>query len=202
MKFYIGKGDSKGFWTFDTEKSVSECEEYEFEGKYHQYLWLTIYLDDKQKLKIGKICMCCFDMATIELDGEDLVDIADSIDQDVYEAIDIVVAKEFLPENVLERPMLCYLETLYITPEFRGKGIGTWIVQNLHSLVPFYLKSQVYGFVTYPRPSDGHEADDVIENIIKTDPMYNHMERLLLKNGYKRIDKTNYFFKSYGEESD
>jgi len=196
MQIFISRGDSKGFWTFDTEETVLEKEEYEFEGKYYKYLNLRICCGKNGNTEIGNVLIYCFHMDAIELDGENLVDIADSINQEVYDAINVVSAIDLLPGYVWERPVLCYLETLYINPEFRGKGIGSWILKNLHELITFYYDTEAYGFVTYPRPSDGHDDSELLEEIIKLDPMYQHMVDLLERNEFKRIDETNYFFRN------
>lgn len=196
MIMTIVKEDSKSSWLFDTERTVQERAECEFEGPFYQRVDLEIYDEDRVKL-MAEIAAYCFDMSSVDWSVDALVDIADSIDQEVYDAIATVAEAGLLPGDMSDKPILCYLQTLYVKPEFRKQGIGSWLIKNLKDLLYFYYEKEIYGFVTYPRPSDGHSDDEEIEEIIETDKMYQQMVDLITANGFLNIEGTNYFFKNY-----
>ncbi len=196
MLMTIVKGDSKSAWLFDTECTVQERAECEFEGPFYQRVDLEIY-DEKHVKLLAEVSVYCFDMNSVDWNVDALVDIADSIDQEVYDAIATTVEAGLLPEDMSDKPILCYLQTLHVKPEFRMQGIGSWLIKNLKDLLYFYYEKEIYGFVTYPRPSDNHTDDEEIEEIANTDEMYQLMVNLITGNGFLNIKDTNYFFKNY-----
>ncbi len=196
MIMTIVKGDSKSAWLFDTESTVQERAECEFEGPFYQRVDLEIYDENRVKL-MAEVEAYCFDMSSADWSIDALVDIADSIDQEVYDAIATTTEAGLLPEDMSDKPILCYLQTLNVKPEFRKQGIGSWLIKNLKDLLYFYYEKEIYGFVTYPRPSDGHTDDEEIEEIIEMDKMHKQMVDLITANGFFDIKGTNYFFKNY-----
>lgn len=199
MLFVIKKSDNKDNFSFSTNTSPLENADLWMEGYYYHRLDLGIY-DEDDKIKMADLTIYCFDLEKIE-DGEvDLEYVADSINADVDSSMAILSAAKLIPDDVWEKPMLCYIDKLYIKPEFRNKGIGSWLIKNVAELIKFYYDKEPYGFVIYPRPLDGRNPNDITEKLDTTSEMYQLMVNLIVKNGFAEIHETNYFFKKCESE--
>lgn len=199
MFLLIKKSDNKSIYSFDIDSSPLEHADYMLEGYYYHRLDLGIY-DEDDKIKMADLTIYCFDLEKIE-DGEvDLEYVADSINADVDSSMAILSAAKLIPDDVWEKPMLCYIDKLYIKPEFRNKGIGSWLIKNVAELIKFYYDKEPYGFVIYPRPLDGRNPNDITEKLDTTSEMYQLMVNLIVKNGFAEIHETNYFFKKCERE--
>ena len=199
MLFVIRKSDNKDNFSFSTNTSPLENADLWMEGYYYHRLDLSIFNED-DKVKIADLVIYCFDIKKIEDSEVNLEYVADSINADVDSSMAILSAAKLIPDNVCEKPMLCYIDKLYIKPKFRHKGLGSWLMKNVAELIKFYYDKEPYGFVIYPRPLDGRNPDDINEKLDTTSEMYQLMVGLIVKNGFYEINETNYFFKKCERE--
>lgn len=200
MFFVIRKSDNKDNYSFDTESTPLESGDYMLEGYYYQRLDLNIF-DEEDKIQMAHVVIYCFDMERIKASEVNLDYVSDSIKGDVYFSMSVLAENKLIPMGGWKKkPMLCYIDKLYIKPEFRHKGLGSWLMENVEELIKFYYDKEAYGFVTYPRPLDGRNPDDITEKLDKTSEMYQLMVNLITKNGFSEIQESNCFFKKCGSE--
>lgn len=169
--------------------NIDEFDKYSFE------FYINILEDNRQ---VGEICGRIFDENTIYNDRQDIVDIADMYNQDVYSAINYLIKskiyKEELDEDlVFENPYLCYIERFYIESEYRKKGIAKYIFSNLYDILLYACMIHIKCFVIYPNPQI--QTCRGWENLVDNDDkLKNIMINVIKKLGYKQIGKDSGFY--------
>ena len=131
---------------------------------------------------------------------------ADMVDEDNANAIMALLKSEML-EREMDEDMMCrdlydfYLERLYIEPEFRGKGVAKFILDNLPALLHRFFNITLRCVVTYPRPLKHTDGAGIMSGWEKSDSdgeMKNHMIKVIEKRGFEDIGE-GYFARKYIE---
>lgn len=171
---------------------------FEFD-KYINCANLNIYESDdffdetnpKSSNLIAKIEVILFDYDLIERDGEDIIDIADSIEGDVYSSIFELVNSKYFDKDELYIGAICYLERFYIMPKYRNKGIGKYLINNLCDLIKYHSNINIEYIVAYLKPLD------YIDNKWMDNPDASSMKKKMVKfyknNFFKQIGRKNYY---------
>jgi len=142
-----------------------------------------------------------FDEDKILNESEDIVDIADMIDSDTYDAIfaltkSKIYQQELNDDNVFLSLFTCYIERIYVYPKHRDKGIGSYILKNLDLIFLYCFNTPIHSFVIVPKPqqpggkSGWENAPDEDGRMLKM------MINRLKKEGYRKIGKTNFYAKN------
>ncbi|MBS6554054.1 MAG: GNAT family N-acetyltransferase [Clostridium sp.] len=168
--------------------------------KYYSFVDLKIYdienedteEPDEQELKlVARIETIIFDYDLIEEDDEDIVDVADSITGDVYSNIEELINSKYFDNNYIFVGNICSLERFYIMPEYRNKGIGKYLINNLCELIKEHSNINISYIVAFLKPMDF--IDNKWVDTPNPQKMKNMMVEFYKNNGFKRIKKSNYF---------
>ena len=150
----------------------------------------TLELSQKET-KVAFISITLFDLNAIEDAECDLLDIADQYDSDTHAAISSLVqsgiADDVGDNNIFKRPFIAYIKRFYVEPNFREKGIGSWILLNLQDILLYSLNIDIRAFVTLPSPETPN-ADYTCWEDDNHKPKYEELKmaliKMLLKNGF------------------
>ncbi|MDD3012396.1 MAG: GNAT family N-acetyltransferase [Candidatus Gastranaerophilales bacterium] len=166
------------------EENIGESRKYAFK----------FFLDiSDENYKVAKISGYILDDEQISEDEEDIIDIADMIDQDLYNAIDKLVNSDYF---TYDEGYIAYLERFYIFPEYRNKGIGNFMLNNLDKILHYFLNIPIKCFITYLKPQIPTEKDWIdLKDTNKT--MKKLMAQVFKTAGYKQIKKSDYYVKIY-----
>lgn len=172
--------------------------------KYYRFVNFKIYdieNEDTEELNESDLKLAAiieiiiFDYDLIEEDGEDIVDVADSIEGDVYSNIEELVNSKYFDNNDIFVGNICSLERFYIVPEYRKKGIGKYLINNLCDLIKEHSNINISYIIAFLKPMD------FIDNKWEDTPNPQKMKTIMLdfykNNGFKRIKKSNYYVFKY-----
>ena len=154
--------------------------------------------DDDTDEKIATVSGIFFDEYKILNEGEDIVELADIIDVDVYRAmLDLSKSKlhnQDLDENKAWLPLFsCYIERIYIYPKFRSRGLGRYIFENLEQIFLHCFNTYIHSFVIYPKPQQPDEKNGWINSPDADGSILKRMIDILKKTGYKKIGKSRFY---------
>lgn len=190
LKIEVSSSRDEIEW-IDTNEPFSQCidemEQYSFRA------FVSIFEEDNLVAEVSGIV---FDEQKILNEGQDIVDIADMYDSDTFGAISTLIEskiyKQELDENLIfTPPYSCYVEKVYVEPEYRRKGIAKYIFNNLYEIFLHCLNIHIRCFVIYPNPQQPNEKG-IWENLSDED-MKKLMINVIKKSGYRRIGKSGYF---------
>ena len=108
--------------------------------------------------------------------GMDIKEFADIISSDTYKAILTLSDNNLLDEDeIWETPLVCYLSRLYIYPQYRNKGIATYILNNLQEIFEYITSEASRIFITLPCPQEQDKGGrwnntcnkEMLDNMIK-----------------------------------
>lgn len=159
----------------DFKSSMLEFEQYFF------HFSISVLSDNK---KVAVIKGIIFDNYLIEDDEESIANIADSIDGDVGGAM----AMLYYDENYDESGEVCYIDRFYISPRFRQRGIGSYLLDNLQDILKYLLNANIAYFVTFINPRNSKGEDD--------NKMKKIMMNIFSKSDFEEIDNSGYYAKT------
>ena len=188
----------KNMIQFNTEESVAKYFDKDTNPLCIQNLILSFY-DSVNYSFVDNLVIGSYDITHYELEKHysDYNDEADNLN--INKIMPVLMGSSLRPEINYNRPKLCVIWNLYISPEFRRRGIGGWLVENLEDILFFYTGTRTCGFVAFPCPG-GKNAYEKESAPDRTDEMYQDMVNLIERYGFAEIDNTNYFFKKCDEE--
>lgn len=168
---------------------IDEMEEYSFRA------FLSIFEEDTL---VAEVYGVVFDEEKIINEGQDIVDIADMYDGDTEGAISTLIKskiyKQELDENLIfTSPYSCYIEKVYVNPEYRGKGIGKYIFNNLYDIFLHCLNIHIRCFIIYPKPQQPDDEGNWENSPDEDGSMKKLMIDVIKKSGYREIGKSGYF---------
>ena len=188
---------------FHTDENAIDSSRTCFEGYYVYQSFFDVYMVeelsdnccDLKETKVAEIAATFVDENRCLNDGVDLFEAADIIDQDIASAFEILFYRsrkyKQVSEDAAAVPLVsCYLDRLYVLPEHRNKGIGTYLLDNLADIFEVHVNRCVRAIITYPAPF--HMSEEVV-NDADREKMLKTMKRHLKKAGYKEFGNTNYF---------
>ncbi len=167
------------------------------EQKYCFFGGFTLKDEDSDDL-IAVVEGYFFDEDKILDDGQDIVDIADMLDSDVYGAMYALTRSRLYKKEIdLELAMRslysCYISRVFVYETYRGKGIGRYIFENLSSICSYCFNTQIHCFVICPKPQHPTNNDRWVDSEDTDGKMFKLMVSTIKKTGYKQISKTEFY---------
>jgi len=179
-------------------EAVDEQEEFSFIAGFNLF-------DEENEKAVATVCGIFFDEAKILNEGEDIVELADMLDVDVYGAMDALSSskiynQEKSPDKEWMSLFSCYLQRVYVYPEYRNTGIARYIFENMEQVFTHCFNTPINSFVIFPKPQQP-DVNDNWDNSVDTDgSMLKRMLQVIKKDGYKQIGKTGYYAKNCAAE--
>lgn len=166
-----------------------------FCGNFHSAFFIKVLGSDQETL-IAEMYGSIYDEQMIELANEDIVDMADAETQDDYNHIyHLAQSEDYLLEDedfTFEKSWAGLLERLYVYPEYRGKGIAKYLLDNLPAILKYTHNINLRCICTYPQPQNPQEGWLNIDDEV----MKKRMVKVIEENGFTHVGD-NYYTKAY-----
>ena len=102
--------------------------------------------------------------------------------------------KDCLFDAVCLERLNVYIERLYVHPQYRNKGIGQYLLNNLDSILEFTLNRGIHSVSAYLKPTP-EDRDDIVP---MDDPdMLALMKKCYKAAGFKQVGRSRVFIQSY-----
>lgn len=172
-------------------ESIDENQEYCFFGGF------TLKDEDSDDL-IAIVEGYFFDEDKIVDEGQDIVDIADMLDADVYGAMYALTHSRLYKKEVdmdlaMRSLFSCYISRVFVYETYRGKGIGRYIFENLSAICLHCFNTQIHCFVICPKPQHPTDNNTWVDSEDKDGKMLKLMVSTIIKSGYRQISKTEFY---------
>lgn len=145
---------------------------------------------------VAEMIVTVFDEEMIDSCREDIVEIADDMDGDVYENIGLLTTTEeyeIIPDDFcLIESWVGYIRRCYVYPEFRNKGVATYLLENLALILKRGDSINLRCVSIYPRPQN-METGEYTDN----PEMLNLMKHTFIKAGFKNVRDSLTYVKAY-----
>lgn len=176
---------------------MDESDEYSFQGNFD-----FVLKEEKchSGIELATVSGIFFDENKILNEGQDVVDIADMFTSDTYEAIDVLMRSELFQREIDEDKSMtplfnCYIERVFINPEYRNKGLGNYIFNNLDQIFLHCFNTLIRCFVILPAPQiliggQWRDADDKDSEMLKV------MINTLVKSNFEQLENPKYYGKN------
>ena len=176
--------------TFDCEDAHNNY--FCFKAGFNLY---SIDEEYEEKDIVATVEGCFFRYNRISEYNIDIIDLADTISRDTYDAI-ITLANNnlFTDVDMGYMPLICYLSRLYVYPKYRNNGIATYIYENLQEIFEYVTSDLISIFITLPCPQEPN-SDGTWKNV-RDDIMFEKMVRLLNKHEFKSVCN-GFYYKLY-----
>lgn len=96
-----------------------------------------------------------------------------------------------------------YLERFWVEAEFRGKGIASFILDNLRNIMSAQLNIEIAAVITYPKPeypkSEGEQKIWAMYPELE-ETMYDIMKHTFVTHGYEEKYGGNWFIRDYAQD--
>lgn len=162
------------------------------------YIYLTD-LDTDKDIEVGAVAGCfitpeefrggCNFLDIFDCVGGDLMDLAEEITDESYE-----IRKDICDDTDL----IAYIGDIYIKRKYRGYGIGSFVLQELHEILLYHSREFITKIFLQPQPRVVNR-NRKIQNISDKNKAKSRIEKELmnfyLKNGFKKIEGTKYLVK-------
>jgi len=185
LSVFSGKED---FVIDDTNSPL--VEQIDEDSRYYFDFTVGVY---HKKKEVGVIHGLVYDESAMLDDGYNPVDVADWYSQEAHDAIFCLVNNPLYkikhPDHIFHNTFLAYISKFYVDPEYRGRGIGKFLIHNLYDILLYTLNIHVRCFTIIPR-------DDVSSDMKKI------MIKTIEDAGYKQINKEMnvYALNSYNQD--
>ena len=126
-----------------------------FEGKEYSFTGgFTLYNNNKI---IAQVSGIFFDEDKIKYEYGSIVGIADVINSDVYDAIKTLSKSKIYYQEIDEEkyflPLFtCYIQQIYVYPEYRKKGIARFIFKNMKKIFKYCFNTEIHCLIIIPKP--------------------------------------------------
>ncbi len=206
LDLYFKPFYKKDSYIIDTD--ISFDDDSDFEASVHKYYinsGFNLYaVDDEYSITeeiVATVNAIFFNIKDIYNEGVNIVDVADIIDTPYTD--DIVCAIEScLDNNLLSGTELnsiesiCYLNRVYIYPEYRNNGIATYIFENLKDIFEYITGRESQIVLIYPKPQEPegygwHNIED------KNNIMLNKMISKIEQFQFKPFQDTGFYIKTF-----
>ena len=156
--------------------------------------------DEKENL-VAEISAFFIDESRSYNNGLSITTVADCMSQELLDTIKVLVKTEDYDEIIFTPAYTCYIQTLYVYPEFRNMGIGKYLWENIADIFEYFMNKDIHAIIVYPKPHTIIKNGNTLEKEpIEDDEMLQKMKSGLVLGGYKEIDNSNYFMKIYLDE--
>lgn len=186
IRICVNKDFESDISEYDKYSSKIEIKIYDIENENDDYKnnedLNVVAIIEAQLLNIDKI----------EEDDEELVDIADMLDGEVYGNIYELRNSKFYDEEAIYQGYACCLEKLYVMPEYRKKGVGKYLINNLTKIIEYFTNTDITYTVLCLNPLCLNDEKWEQLKQEKTQ-MKNIMKKTYKAAGFKQIRNTNHF---------
>lgn len=211
MLLNIEMTTSKDGMLFDTNAPAKECAQ-DSEQSYFFQAYFKVFASRKEmanneevdnlvcedKVQVAEIVASFIDERNCLNDDVSAFEIADGDNADFGIAIDAMqrtrayknlsVNKEWLPLFTV------YMDTFYVYPEYRNRGVGTYLIENIGEILRIFTNQDIHavGVILKPQCLNGEIMTEEEEAA-----MLCKMKKLFKKAGYKKISDEVYM-NNYG----
>lgn len=167
------------------------------------------------KGKVAQMSGILFDENELTKDDEDIVYWADSESQELYEAMNAlcetipdkyrpdryesILEDGFDEDKMFERRATGYISTLYVDPDYRQRGIGKYLLDNLYDIIFHHFGYAAHFIVIGTEPYEMVEIDG--EESLRYDGAGKEMGEVVLKTmescGYEPLKNGYHYYKNY-----
>ena len=146
------------------------------------------WIDDEDKVQVAKIVASFIDEENCLNDDVDAFFMADGENGDFGNAIYAMQharAYKELSVNKEWKPLFTvYMDAFYVYPEYRNKGIGTYLLNNIGEIFRIFTNKDIHavGVILNPQCLKGESMTEKEEAA-----MLRKMQRLFKRAGYKKI---------------
>jgi len=181
---------------------IDEQDEYMFSGGFDLYKEnedIENY-DDAERI-IATVRGIFFDEDKILDDDQDIVDLADMLDGDVYTAMYALSKSKLYNQDPNEDKIFlplfsCYVQRVYVYPEFRQSGIAQYIFTNMEQIFLHCFNTNIHSFVIYPKPQQPDPQGNWINSSDDKGVMLNCMVKVIKSFGFSPLGSSGYFAKN------
>lgn len=203
-------GDSLSFKTkiirpqlrYITEDVGSHIKNMNYDNQFITCFRIYIYLidlDTDKDIEVGAVAgcfitpeefrSCCNFLDICDCVGGDLLDLAEEITDESYE-----IRKDICDDT----DCIAYVGDIYIKRKYRGYGIGSFVLQELHEILLYHSREFITKIFLQPQPRVVNR-NRKIQNISDKNKSKCRIEKELMdfyfKNGFKKIEGTKYLVK-------
>lgn len=155
--------------SYIVDTGISFYDNSDFEASVHKYYvnagFKLLAVDENYSItekKVAIVNAIFLNIKNMYNDGINIEDVADVIDtpytDDIVSAIELFFNNNLLPETDFDKTVsLCYLNRVYIYPEFRNNGIATYIFDNIQEIFNIKYISYLDIFFTSRKGSSVQE---------------------------------------------
>lgn len=190
MKLKIEVRSTRDELFIDTNKPF--VDNIRFADEYY-YFYFDLYFF-KGKNQISEVHGLAFDEEANDDNDYAIGDIADDLSGDagiaIFTMLQSDLYNDILLGSVFTNTYSVYIDKVYVDPEYRNKGIGKYILDNLRSILQHTFNISTRCFTIVPRPQIPNEEDEW-----ENDPDINGEKRKIMikvieQAGYKQIEDT------------
>lgn len=159
--------------------------------------YIRVIAEEKEQ-EVAVIKGILFDENKLEESGLDIVEAADYIAQDEYDAaywlseFEGYKGIEGDDEWIWKGSYSGYIATFYVYEEYRNKGIAKYLFSNIHKLLKYSLNINLRCISIYPQPQNPEGW-----NNISDDDMMRNMIQVIERNGFIKIGNEGYYARTY-----
>lgn len=205
MQLYLKPFYKKDKWIIETNTPFKQ--DADFETLTHRYYIKAGFdlfkIQDEQETdeKVTTVGGIFFRYNDIYNDDIDITEIADVMDteytEDIFQAINTLEEYALLPGCDLEEcELICYLNRVYVYPQYRNKGIATYLFENLQHIFEYITGESTKFAIVYPKPQeptkDGWECVNDDDN-----SMLDKMVSKLNQSDFYPIEDTGFYIKYF-----
>ena len=140
--------------------------------------------DEKENL-VAEISAYFIDEVRCYNNGLSISTVADYMSQELLEAINALEKVENYEEIIFTPAYTCYIQTLYVYPEFRNKGIGKYLWENIAGIFEYFMNKDIHAIIVYPKPHTIIKNGNTLEKKeVEDDEMLQKMKKGLTSGGY------------------
>lgn len=154
-------------------------------------------IDTETEKTIATIEITYYDEDKILNDNMSLAEISDMICGDEHFAICTLLRSRLYKAEIDEEAMFvplvtCYISRVFVYPEYRNMGFGTYIFENISKLSEYIYNMKVHAIVICPKPQEPTD-EKWIDSIDENGQKLKKMISILKKNGYRNICESEFY---------
>lgn len=194
--------------SYIVDTGISFYDNSDFEASVHKYYvnagFKLLAIDENYSItekKVAIVNAIFLNIKNMYNDGINIEDVADVIDtpytDDIVSAIELFFNNNLLPETDFDKTVsLCYLNRVYIYPEFRNNGIATYIFDNIQEIFEYITGEKPHIVLIYPKPQepDGNRWRNSED---KNDIMLNKMISKIQQFKFVPVKETGFYIKTF-----
>lgn len=204
MNLYFKPFYKKDSYTIDT--NIPFNDDCDFEASVHKYYinaGFDLYAVNDEYANTGKVVATVnaifFNIKEINKDNINIVDIADVMDtsftDDIVEAIELFINNDFLLKKEKVN-CFCYLNRVYVYPEFRNHGIASYLFENIQQIFKYITDNEIQIIFIFPKPQEpsnnGWRNSEDTDNI-----MINKMVSKIQQFNFVPVEETGFYCKIF-----